>query len=923
MAQNNILVKVGNKSTSRFRNAKTYRAITVNELKRLANNVEASIIVVEFIRDYEYSSMIDFLREFNSSSDNHVFFYVPDNDDNTTGAADELSLDIYMSLTDLYRAIQMDCGIIVDPDLSLNKKEFGDIEDDDPFNSDFEDPFGDVIQASAAALSVADIRDIETLVITNKQDAGFDIPDEELGIESKVEEPIIEEIPETAAVEPEEIPEIADDGEVEVSDTKEIEVADTDDTDSKLEEAVGSSVVIEDVTKTPEYIQIKEKLDEVQEENKTTKTELLGVRRELGHIKQELSESRATNTMLETRVAEAIDKIKGLNKTVKAVKDERDAFKAELVALEESAIIEDPVVLDEYEKLKARAEELEANLSNASSKTSEEVEGLIAERDGLAAILDALKIEKVTLEDKIGELEIQNSSLESQLISAKDTSAKDEQIDELGNKVTELSGTIQNLTIQLNTVNSELNKRKADIERLTAEKAREISNREHILNLLQRAIIKLRSVEVLQNEVDTLRDENVNLYHQNELLQAELNDTRAKLTKTANDADVRVELARKFAQEDLENTKQFNLELHAKIEELQSQLSARETQYNSLVQVAGFDESGASSMVNNVRTLEAMNTNLRSQLSEMTLARDASEREKIEMRQSLGNLKEQNDKLTTQIRAMSSGYSGGAGTGVIPPILYSGRASIICVTGSGSYGITTTAYSAALNLANQGKTLFIDFDMISAKADSWFKMSPMVKTIPGINPNNPKSSGLGIFIDRGAQFFLGYAPQIIQRTIRTKGGSLDYLSGLYEKPDVVKLVAADFSQILNYCGNTYDYIVIDFGRLGASEINNQILKIFSDVSRCTVMVTSSDRVDIRNARIELQKARIDIAKMAWLVNLAESTKLDEQSRSRIMPAQMMQLPFISDFYGQKKDFSKDRMSKDKFKVFLEKCILRR
>ena len=91
----------------------------------------------------------------------------------------------------------------------------------------------------------------------------------------------------------------------------------------------------------------------------------------------------------------------------------------------------------------------------------------------------------------------------------------------------------------------------------------------------------------------------------------------------------------------------------------------------------------------------------------------------------------------------------------------------------------------------------------------------------------------------------------------------------------------------------------------------------------TVVVTSSDRLEIRNTRRDIQEIGININNVAWLVNLASSTKLDDKSRQRISPAEFMVMPFIDDFYGQKKDFSSSRLSRDKLNVFLEKSILRK
>ena len=354
---------------------------------------------------------------------------------------------------------------------------------------------------------------------------------------------------------------------------------------------------------------------------------------------------------------------------------------------------------------------------------------------------------------------------------------------------------------------------------------------------------------------------------------------------------------------------------------LSGQLTAKEIQYNTLVQSTGLDENGALAVVESKKVLETTVLNLRSQIAEMQMNYDRVERERTEANTGLRTLQDQNQKLTTQIKAMASNYVGGST--MFKPLSYSAKAYIISVLGSGSYVTTTTAFSTALNLADTARVIFIDFDMISPKADVFFKTSPMVEGVPGLQVRSPKNTGLGIALNMGATFALNNIRQIIKPVIRTKNGCLDYYSGIYDKFDIVKIVSCDYEALLNYFGNSYDYIIIDFGRIGASELNNQIMKAFSDISKSTVVVTSADKVDIRNARMLIDRIGINLDFGAWLVNLAESTKIDENSKKRIYPAAFSQMIFIDDFYGKKKDFSKDHVSRDRFKNFINQCILRR
>ena len=136
-----IIVKVGKTSNIKFRNVKAIRAITITELNKLHElNPDASIAVIENIKAADYESLKEFINKFESAnSNNRVFFYLPDNDDTTSGVADELDKDIYLNLVDLQDAIENIYKIPVSTDMNKIKSSAKEIDlDDDPFDSSFD-----------------------------------------------------------------------------------------------------------------------------------------------------------------------------------------------------------------------------------------------------------------------------------------------------------------------------------------------------------------------------------------------------------------------------------------------------------------------------------------------------------------------------------------------------------------------------------------------------------------------------------------------------------------------------------------------------------------------------------------------------------------------------------------------------------------
>jgi MinD-like ATPase involved in chromosome partitioning or flagellar assembly len=253
----------------------------------------------------------------------------------------------------------------------------------------------------------------------------------------------------------------------------------------------------------------------------------------------------------------------------------------------------------------------------------------------------------------------------------------------------------------------------------------------------------------------------------------------------------------------------------------------------------------------------------------------------------------------------------------VPPCNYTGKGMIIPVFGCGSFGTTTTAMSIALKLATDAKVLYIDFDMVMPKADAWFKVNPIVKNVPDFDQfGSSKFTGLGLFIDRGVQFFLSYTASIVNKPIPTKGGCVDYISGFYKRPDKIKLISADYTSFFNYCGNNYTYIVVDFGKLGCSELNDIIIKMVSDIAYRNVVVTTNDKFEIRTFSMKMDEAHISKDNVAWLLNMCENTKIEDTSKKLISPANYSMMPFNPDLYGKKVDFTKDKLTRDKLDLFM-------
>lgn len=551
------------------------------------------------------------------------------------------------------------------------------------------------------------------------------------------------------------------------------------------------------------------------------------------------------------------DKINELLKLVEAVEDERDTYKKIVETFNiDNSVMEDPITLSEYQSLLNEIESLRTKISNIeglSESADKEIESDKNKIEGLNAQIDALNTSVIDLKQRV-KAEVHNKIQLSESIEK---------------AFTALYSTIQDLN-KCKKVIDELN------YKITEHENDELSNKK---------LIEDKELEANQYkaEADRLSAEIVRLRLENEVISSESSSEIARLSEENH--KVISEMANMQSVFDNE-TKKFSGGL-AEITELATKN----------------------------KELGIANTGLKGEV--LALQKDI--KQGIAEKDSLEKLNKQlenvNQQLNMSIRAMSSGVRDDST--LVTECNYTGKGMVIPVFGSGSYGITTTAMSLATRLASTAKVIYIDFDMVSPKADGWFKINPIVTSVPNIDAGSEKSTGLGILVEKQVEFFMAYADSIVNSVSKFKTGRLDYISGLYTKPDSIKLAATDFTTFFNYCGNSYDYVVVDLGRLGNSSLNDQIIKMICDIAYKCIVVTTNDKFEARTFRLKIIQSKLDIEHITWLLNMCESTSLDATTKKAVSPASYGIIPFVPELYGTKTNFTKDRLTRDKFNLFID------
>ena len=855
---NKIIVKVGKKSKVRFSHCKAFRAITVDELDITSKrNSDCHIVIIENIESYEEEALKKFIVEFKSKDEsNEVLFFIPDNDEVTSGVADELDYNIYLKLDDLYAIIYSNFGInvstLIDDKQKYNQE--GSLSDDVP------DLFGSLEEDDEKQLSAE-------LEAVTEEKTEHEKKDDESREEQDLSAEIAAEI------------------------KAEIESEALNNTDSSSSE-----------------------------ENANDSEAIYKLKLQLRDAKYDYSvavkDMKAANTRIET-----------LEDIIIALKDEKDAIINRFNSIVESAdVIEDPISLEQYNRLNEVIENNENKIKELTgtiatlNQTIEDRESDITDK---TAKIDELRQTIDATNHKLAEI---NSSIESGEIHK-------EIVDEYEEKIKLVNDERDKLIIKLNSLHTDVDALYGKIADLSSLADSESVLRTNTLGKLNIAIDKLieykDKLAAIENEKNKLEDKYKSLNSDNEINKeriSQLNNSISELEKKADTADQRVKLAESYSASEKGKLEGTITELKTKLTITEQQLQQKEQQYLQLVAASGVDASGASALVETNKTLEGMTRTLREQLGTVTNENKSLKRKSLEANTALESYKNQVNQLSNALKDMATTGGNGAvastiGASVLmKPIRYNGNATIIPVFGSGSFGITTMAMSLATRLCITSMVLYLDFDMVAPKADAWFGKMPLCQHVPCINKNDRRMTGLGIFYELGLQTFMSNFENIVNKCDRTKGGGIDYLSGIYYRVDTVKVTTADYATLFNFLASKYQYIVVDFGRLGSSDISDRLIKNATDIANKSVCVTTCDIFEARSFKAKLIENNINVERLAWLINMCNSTNIDDRVKNTIKPAQFGIMLTDTSMYGTRERFTRNKLNKDKLELFINSAL---
>lgn len=565
------------------------------------------------------------------------------------------------------------------------------------------------------------------------------------------------------------------------------------------------------------------------------------------------------------------------------------------------------ILLDQIEQYKRQSRDFEKDID----KLTERLRAVESERDDLSDTVDDLRHKIDTYKDNIGDNSVKIESYVSELSSLRAENK------ELKNKIESLSKTVKTLQSSLNSETAQLSGEKNNlIEQLEEckKESSEIFNKYN--NLVNRVIDTRGSVaealrmtsdgadksvdaetsdtQVILNAMENICKSFVKVYEENIKVQSEISALKGineNLTIQSGEQSSKIQqLNEKVALcEDLISDKDKTIEQQKN--EINSFNERKAAEFRELTEKVNTNSSIVSGLrVELKSTKEELESKSRyaSELSaniiELEKEISSKESEIATLNSDLQALKMTSDSTTGGTISLSKGYSGSA--------------RIIQVFGSGSYGVTTMAMTLSHRFIGK-KVIFLDFDLVSPKADSWFGINPVCEALVDIT-NPVDKTGVAALLNRGTNYVIRNFDKIVKRRISQRDFVLDYFSGIYNTPLSSKIYSIDYSLLFNFLGDRYDYIVVDSGRIGSSDAYDSVIRTINDIAHKNVIITLSDKFDIRTQKVKMDYANIDINKCIWVMNMGDNNVISAEVKKMLGDIKMVKIAKVLNYYGIKK-----------------------
>lgn len=601
------------------------------------------------------------------------------------------------------------------------------------------------------------------------------------------------------------------------------------------------------------------------EEDSTVAEEEINGKPEGGMSIKIIKDMQEDNEELVKAVDEArkrIDELTDLNNELIKELDIAKSLYNELISDEEVLI--NPISYEEYGSYGVKIEELNSKLLKAENEIKDNnntIRELREENEGYSN-----KVKE--LENRIDSGEINREEIEG---LQREIGIKNEEIEKKLGRIEQLSVTVEEQKIDIDS-------KREEISRINKE----------VSSLLEK-IKTLEAVNIADREES---DEEI------AKIRLELNSTKQELSAIKESKETEIALAVSDKESELGAEREKNRRLKSEIDTVNKRLIDIEGKYNSLISAGGGD---IDKVVKRRDELEEANKRLTTSVSELGNSLSLKEKACDELVDKVSSLVESNNTYKKTLDKVAK--NGNSDISKVMSIEYSGSAKIVSVLGRGSYGISTTALSIAEQLSEKAKVVYIDLDLVSPNTDSFFDANPYFK----VNESNMTS--LRVFMEFGAD------RMVSENAILRGKARYDILTGIYARDNIV-LASVNFSNLFSKLSSMYEYIIVDLGKIGCSNIEDSLIHEISKISYRTIVVSVRGAINVSKITRKINKLGLSTDKTMLMFNLSEDESLNDKEIKQIRGYKSAVIPFELTLYGKRRTFKVVPLIKSRFETVM-------
>lgn len=222
---------------------------------------------------------------------------------------------------------------------------------------------------------------------------------------------------------------------------------------------------------------------------------------------------------------------------------------------------------------------------------------------------------------------------------------------------------------------------------------------------------------------------------------------------------------------------------------------------------------------------------------------------------------------------------------------------VISVIGQSGSGVTTLSVSIMKWLAKRKKNAcYLDLDLVYSDAESFLRQNPIV---------SEGMTSLEMYLNEK------WDSNCI---ISCKFGG--YISGILNNNNLLNIADFDFMGLVKSIKDSgYDYLVVDLGKIGVNNSNDEIIKDFCSISKTVIGVSTNDKFRFGRFIMDIRRCGINCK---ILINKCKTTIVDNYIKSILSDYTI--IPFSDDVQQSNESLYSDEMTETRFNSFMKEVM---